>query len=210
MSIYGSALTDEELAFLLQQEEFGATEIRHIILPPVAHPSAAFPPIKASNLIEHHEVIDLDGYSSDEVIHVGTKTTKKHTVEEDMLGVLDMHELFVKYNEQYFEGRLGAVTVEWSPRMTLCAGLCSWNRSGECRIKLSSKLLQYRSNKELKETLLVCNFSLLIKAHELRFQTDKTLAFFLARVHPRLSLRYQQQQGYVLTNPNFWLLFPMI
>jgi hypothetical protein len=38
-----------------------------------------------------------------------------------------------------------------------CAGLCEYHggRSGYCCIKLSEKLLQFRSRKELIETLLV-------------------------------------------------------
>ena len=149
----GDAFTDEELAFILQSEEYDFAQPIHIVLPPK-------PPTRAPL-----EVIDLD---DDDVILVHSFTptavekqqkqaemSRQHEANDDTLGVLDVHELFVKYNNMYFGGRLDAVSVEWSARMTLCAGLCSWNSMGDCRIKLSSKLLQFRSNKEVKETLLV-------------------------------------------------------
>lgn len=38
--------------------------------------------------------------------------------------------------------------------MTLCAGICQYERGGGCRIKLSEPLLKFRPSLELKETLL--------------------------------------------------------
>jgi hypothetical protein len=35
----------------------------------------------------------------------------------------DVHALFLHYNDLYFEGKLKAVEVKWSDRMTLCATL---------------------------------------------------------------------------------------
>lgn len=67
----------------------------------------------------------------------------------------DIHKLFLIFDELYFYGKLKSVEVKWSNRMTLCAGLCSYQAGGYCVIKLSSKLLQYRTNKEITETLLV-------------------------------------------------------
>jgi len=69
---------------------------------------------------------------------------------------INIHKLFIEYSETYFEGLLhnSAVTVEWSTRMTLCAGVCYLHRGGYCIIRLSKPLLKYRSVKELKETLL--------------------------------------------------------
>lgn len=67
----------------------------------------------------------------------------------------DIHALFLHYNRLYFDESLGACSVEWSSsRMTLCAGLCQYERSGGCRIKLSEPLLKFRPSIELKETLL--------------------------------------------------------
>lgn len=68
----------------------------------------------------------------------------------------DIYGLFEQYNRQFFQGELGTVTVEWSKRMTLCAGLCYYQgRAGGCRIKLSEPLLAYRSRGDLVDTLLV-------------------------------------------------------
>lgn len=146
-------LSDEQLALLLQQEEFDAFQNHALITPRFAETPA---PKQDGATPKKQDVIVLDDSTSEEETKAVVKATAKLR-EEDEIGVLDVHELFVKYNELYFNGLLGAVTVEWSAKMTLCAGLCSWRQNGDCRIKLSSKLLQFRSNKELKETLLVCS-----------------------------------------------------
>lgn len=67
----------------------------------------------------------------------------------------DLHALFLHYNTLYFDNTLGACSVEWSSsRMTLCAGICQYERGGGCRIRLSEPLLKFRPSLELKETLL--------------------------------------------------------
>ncbi|NXC45445.1 SPRTN protein, partial [Penelope pileata] len=67
----------------------------------------------------------------------------------------DVHGLFVQFNEALFWGRLAAVEVSWSPRMTLCAGVCKYEgKSGMCSIRLSEPLLKLRPRKDLVETLL--------------------------------------------------------
>ncbi|NXO21599.1 SPRTN protein, partial [Cisticola juncidis] len=67
----------------------------------------------------------------------------------------DVHALFVQFNQTLFWGKLEAVTVSWSPRMTSSAGICSYNeRSGLCSIRLSEPLLKLRPRKDLVETLL--------------------------------------------------------
>lgn len=67
-----------------------------------------------------------------------------------------IHELFVEYSTAYFEGIVhnSACMVEWSKRMTLCAGITYEHKNGQCTIRLSLPLLQYLPLKELKETLL--------------------------------------------------------
>lgn len=156
MNFPGDTISDEALAFLLQQEEYGGPfEIQHIILPPSTASSSVVPlkaPIKP---LSKPSIIVLDDSDEEEAPSKVVKAPAIPKIEEPEPVFLDVHEAFVKYNDLYFKGLLGAVTVEWSAKMTLCAGLCSWNRNGECRIKLSSKLLQYRTIKELKETLLV-------------------------------------------------------
>jgi len=69
----------------------------------------------------------------------------------------DIYGLFALFNATYFWDKLGTVTVDWSSKMTTCAGLCYFkgvgNRS-EIRIKLSLPLLKLRPRKDLVETLL--------------------------------------------------------
>lgn len=36
----------------------------------------------------------------------------------------NIHELFLFYNEAFFYGKLDSVLLEWSEKMTLCAGIC--------------------------------------------------------------------------------------
>uniref|UniRef100_A0A8C3XXQ2 SprT-like domain-containing protein n=1 Tax=Catharus ustulatus TaxID=91951 RepID=A0A8C3XXQ2_CATUS len=67
----------------------------------------------------------------------------------------DVHALFVQFNQTLFWGKLEAVAVSWSPRMTSSAGICSYHeRSGLCSIRLSEPLLKLRPRKDLVETLL--------------------------------------------------------
>lgn len=67
----------------------------------------------------------------------------------------DIHTLFLTFNNQFFWGRLSTVEVKWSPRMTLCAGVCSYEgRGGLCSVRLSVPLLKLRPRKDLIETLL--------------------------------------------------------
>jgi len=67
----------------------------------------------------------------------------------------DVRQLFLQFNDAYFKGLLGSVEVRWSPRMTLCAGLCCYEgRGGLCSIRLSEPLLKLRPRKDLVQTLL--------------------------------------------------------
>eukprot|EP00095_Tigriopus_kingsejongensis_P009843 maker-scaffold21_size687808-snap-gene-5.35 protein:Tk09843 transcript:maker-scaffold21_size687808-snap-gene-5.35-mRNA-1 annotation:"sprt-like domain-containing protein spartan" len=74
---------------------------------------------------------------------------------EDVDPTPDLHALFRQYNDKFFWGRLLACEVKWSPRMTLCAGLCAYQRrSRYCSIRLSVPLLKLRPRKDFVETLL--------------------------------------------------------
>ena len=74
---------------------------------------------------------------------------------EDLDPTPDLHALFLQFNEQFFWSKLSGCEVKWSPRMTLCAGVCSYQyRSGFCSIRLSVPLLKLRPRKDLVETLL--------------------------------------------------------
>lgn len=69
----------------------------------------------------------------------------------------DIHTLFRCYDGQYFEGLLGACRLEWSGRMTRCAGLCYSSRGPggrHCTIRLSRPLLQFRPFADTINTLL--------------------------------------------------------
>ncbi|KAJ0406339.1 hypothetical protein ATCC90586_007182 [Pythium insidiosum] len=67
----------------------------------------------------------------------------------------DIHALFLEYNAVFFDGKLAGCEVKWSKRMTLCAGLCSYQpRSGFCSIRLSEPLLKLRPRSDLINTLL--------------------------------------------------------
>ncbi|KAM7049841.1 DNA-dependent metalloprotease SPRTN isoform 3-T4 [Molossus nigricans] len=67
----------------------------------------------------------------------------------------DLQALFVQFNDRFFWGQLEAVEVKWSKRMTLCAGICTYEgKGGMCSIRLSEPLLKLRPRKDLVETLL--------------------------------------------------------
>lgn len=67
----------------------------------------------------------------------------------------DIHGLFLAFNVQYFESKLDSVQLEWSTKMTRCAGLCCYQRRSKwCRIKLSEPLLKFRPRSDLIDTLL--------------------------------------------------------
>ncbi|XP_007467058.1 PREDICTED: sprT-like domain-containing protein Spartan [Lipotes vexillifer] len=64
----------------------------------------------------------------------------------------DLQALFMQFNDRFFWGHLEAVEVKWSMRMTLCAGVCSYEgRGGMCSIRLSEPLLKLRPRKDLVE-----------------------------------------------------------
>ncbi|XP_059963741.1 DNA-dependent metalloprotease SPRTN isoform X2 [Mesoplodon densirostris] len=64
----------------------------------------------------------------------------------------DLQALFVQFNDRFFWGLLGAVEVKWSTRMTLSAGICTYEgRGGMCSIRLSEPLLKLRPRKDLVE-----------------------------------------------------------
>lgn len=65
----------------------------------------------------------------------------------------DIHGLFLAFNRQYFWSTLNSVMIQWSKRMTVCAGLCRY-QNGFCSISLSEPLLKLRPRKDLVETLL--------------------------------------------------------
>ena len=75
---------------------------------------------------------------------------------------VDIYELFSLYNILYFCSLLlPRVEVSWSPRLTLCAGICelvrdpdNGNKYTRIRLKLSEPLLKFRSRSDVVNTLL--------------------------------------------------------
>ncbi|XP_043230690.1 DNA-dependent metalloprotease SPRTN-like [Amphibalanus amphitrite] len=67
----------------------------------------------------------------------------------------DIYQLFRDFDKHFFWGKLGGVELKWSPRMTRCAGVCSYQpASGLCSVRLSRPLLMLRPRSDLVETLL--------------------------------------------------------
>lgn len=66
---------------------------------------------------------------------------------------------FLKYNDTFFEGKLTKIKLEWSNRMKIAAAIFYPNKHNVelGKICLNRKLLKARSEKEVKETLLVYN-----------------------------------------------------
>ena len=75
---------------------------------------------------------------------------------------IDIYDLFKYCNVLYFRSLLvPRVEVSWSPRLTLCAGICelvrdpkNGNKFTRIRLKLSEPLLRYRSRTDVIDTLL--------------------------------------------------------
>lgn len=65
---------------------------------------------------------------------------------------------FIEYNEQFFEGKLNKIKLQWSNRMQISAAIfypCKDHPRESGKICLNQKLLKSRSEKEVLETLLV-------------------------------------------------------
>lgn len=67
----------------------------------------------------------------------------------------NIHDMFAMFNAVYFDNSLEGVFVEYSVRMTLCAGTCTFlGTSGGCRIALSEPILTRRPLADTQDTLL--------------------------------------------------------
>lgn len=66
----------------------------------------------------------------------------------------DINSLFDHYDKMYFQGELiKLTTLEWSEKMTRCAGICYY-KNGIITIRLSRLLLQFRPFSDIINTLL--------------------------------------------------------
>ncbi|KAF2637094.1 hypothetical protein P280DRAFT_408270 [Massarina eburnea CBS 473.64] len=84
-----------------------------------------------------------------------------NTILQDDEPFADIHELFRHYNVLYFRKLLlPRVELLWSPRLTLCAGICELSKDPttgkytRIRLKMSTPLLQYRPRSDTINTLL--------------------------------------------------------
>lgn len=81
-----------------------------------------------------------------------------HEAWEDIDPTPDVYSLLVAYNEKFFNNQITNVAIEWSKKMTSCAGITYHVAKGDENvviIRLSEPLLKYSSRKDLVETLLV-------------------------------------------------------
>ncbi len=84
-----------------------------------------------------------------------TQATQELEAEELADPSVSIVDLFRRFNKQYFWGSLHGVFVEFSTRMTSCAGTCTFRgKLGGCRIALSEPLLKFRPRSDLLSTLL--------------------------------------------------------
>ncbi|CAL8314520.1 unnamed protein product [Lota lota] len=92
-------------------------------------------------------------------LHPSSQVERPMSIVDESWEILDpspdVRAMFLEFNDMFFGGQLSGVEVKWSPRMTLCAGLCSYEgRGGLCSIRLSEPLLKLRPRRDLVQTLL--------------------------------------------------------
>ncbi|KAF1915039.1 SprT-like family-domain-containing protein [Ampelomyces quisqualis] len=102
-------------------------------------------------------IATLENLSTDQLAALRAINTIIHNGEP----FVDVHELVAHYNVLYFRALLlPRVEVLWSPRLTLCAGICELSKdpttgkSTRIRLKLSTPLLQYRPRCDTINTLI--------------------------------------------------------
>ncbi|EDR24182.1 hypothetical protein, conserved [Entamoeba dispar SAW760] len=69
------------------------------------------------------------------------------------LDIIDIQDVFQNINKMIFRGHITNTVIEWSKRMTLCAGICYGKNSG-CIIRLSEGILKYRSIQDVVTTIV--------------------------------------------------------
>ncbi|KAK3816360.1 MAG: SprT-like family-domain-containing protein [Benniella sp.] len=123
--------SDEELARILQEQEYEAAA------GPTNNP-------RSGTSTSPITLVDDDGDDSATDLGLDIDSPFK-----------DLHSLFLAFNDQYFESKLSACEVRWSPRMTRCAGLCLYQSKAQyCSIRLSEPLLKFRPESDYIDTLL--------------------------------------------------------
>ncbi|KAI1318532.1 hypothetical protein EDD11_006414 [Mortierella claussenii] len=123
-------LSDEDLARLIQEQEYETIT------------GSSTPRENEESLSPH--VFTGEGSIDDSGLDLDTEAPFK-----------DLHGLFLAFNDQYFDSKLSACEVRWSPRMTRCAGLCYYQSKAQyCSIRLSEPLLKFRPESDYIDTLL--------------------------------------------------------
>lgn len=149
-----SEASDLALALALQSEEYNyseatATVLPHPSLPP--HPPLPRPPSQLSKRPLRPPPSPLRPPPPS--LSSTRWTGDLNTAEAELLDPTpDIRALFLDFNSRFFSGKLSACVVKWSKRMTLCAGVCSFD-GGLCSIRLSEPLLSLRPRSDLVNTL---------------------------------------------------------
>lgn len=100
------------------------------------------------NVSDDNEVIDVDALPPS-----SASPPFQLTAEELLNPYVDIQSQFALYNRKYFYSSLANTSVEYSTRMTLCAGTCTLLPS-RIRIAISEPLLKLRPRSDLLSTLL--------------------------------------------------------
>lgn len=79
---------------------------------------------KLAIMLQHQECVEHLADSSKERKDPSLSSPLDFVADEETFP--DLHSLFQFYDAQYFNSTLGSVEVKWSNRMTLCAGVCSY------------------------------------------------------------------------------------
>ncbi|KAF2152278.1 hypothetical protein K461DRAFT_278486 [Myriangium duriaei CBS 260.36] len=108
-----------------------------------------------------------EGFALSAIQEIISPSTIQKQAQNDIQSVLstdapfvDIHQLFDLYDRLYFRSLLAnRVEVTWSPRLTLCAGICELvkDNNGQykrVRLKLSEPLLKFRPRSDVINTLL--------------------------------------------------------
>ncbi|KAM3580135.1 hypothetical protein VKS41_007372 [Umbelopsis sp. WA50703] len=145
--------SDEALARLLQaEEELQARDSKQTKTSGVKDP----PPLPVTSQLDSDE--ELARRLQAEENETSLVSQQAEEVDDDIelfSPTPDIHALFRAFDHQYFFGMLKMVELKWSKRMTLCAGVCSYqSRAGFCSIRLSEPLLKFRTREDLIDTLL--------------------------------------------------------
>jgi len=150
-----SEASDLALALALQSEEYNYTDAETVLPrhPPLPHhpPLPRPPPSQSSKRPlpppSSHLSLPPPSLSSSQW------TGNINTAEAELLDPTpDIRALFLDFNSRFFSGKLSSCEVKWSKRMTLCAGVCSFD-GGLCSIRLSEPLLSLRPRSDLVNTL---------------------------------------------------------